>query len=117
MSALERLAREQWLGRADYIRFGHCGGCGRVRTADDRPLLVARPAYKRRFLCLHCFDPSLSIEVPAEGSGAGVADPGVTGSALIDGDPVRPPRTIPELEYVLQEHGFVDGERLQLVEA
>ena len=49
MSALERKAKEQWLGFAAFIKFGICQQC----SADT---LVAKQPRAKHFLCLDCFD-------------------------------------------------------------
>lgn len=50
------MTRWIWKGGASHIYFGSCATCGRDRTADDHPLLVARQERSRRgFECLECF--------------------------------------------------------------
>jgi hypothetical protein len=48
--------RPLWKGGASHIYYGCCATCGRLRTADGHPLVVARQERSRRgFECLECF--------------------------------------------------------------
>jgi len=55
MSQLELTAHRRWLADASHVHFGRCSRCDRVRESDGKPLLVARQARARRFLCFVCW--------------------------------------------------------------
>ncbi len=47
--------RQLWLVEAARIHYGSCDRCGRYRSDDDRPLLIARRERARHFLCFACW--------------------------------------------------------------
>ncbi len=49
-----RRARREWIAGAARVHYGRCETCLNTRTADDRPLLVARQPRRRRFECFNC---------------------------------------------------------------
>ena len=56
LSPLERDALDRWRAGATHVHFGLCADCQRTHDDDGKPLLVARQARSRRFLCLSCWD-------------------------------------------------------------
>jgi len=62
---LEKAQRREWFHGAARVHYGRCETCQRTRDMDDRPLLVARQPYRRKFECFHCHL-GLSVALPPE---------------------------------------------------
>lgn len=52
--SLATRARREWLA-SEWVLYGRCTQCGRVRDEEDRPLLVAGRR-RKNVLCLACWD-------------------------------------------------------------
>lgn len=73
LDRFEQAARGRWLGNAARVHYGRCDGCDETRDQDDRPLLVARQPFARRFLCLECFEFGPDQRARDQGATTGLA--------------------------------------------